>query len=132
MEKTLVIKDSPNKAVQILEDRYTQQEAQTEQQMFCVEGWNMSTSPKPILISQQATSGSVLKLEPSLLSTRLNNSQCNGNLTTYPVANTAISQSPKCSSVETLQQLECSCRLQPTGNPSQNAAVFCQALLRAG
>jgi len=34
--KTLVIKDSPNKAAQILEDRYTQREAQTEQQMFCV------------------------------------------------------------------------------------------------
>lgn len=64
----------------------------------------MSTSPKPILISQQAISGSVLKLEPSLLSTKLNNSQGNGNLTTYPVANTAISQSHKCPSVETMQQ----------------------------
>ena len=100
--KAVVIRDSPNKAAQTLEDRHTQLKAQTEQQMFCAENWSMSTSPKPI--SQQAYSSSGLKLEPSLLSTRSNGSQCSGNLNTYPVSDSTVSQSPKCSSVETLQQ----------------------------
>jgi len=96
--KAVVIKDSPNKAAQTLEDRHIQLKAQTEQQMFCAESWSMSTSPKPI--SQQASSSSGLKLEPSLLSIKSNGSQCSGN----PVFDSTVSQSPKCPSVETLQQ----------------------------
>ena len=100
--KAVVIQDSPNKAAQTLEDRHTQLKAQTEQQMFCAESRSMPTSRMPI--SQLAPSSSGLQLEPSLLSTTSYGSQCSGNLTTYPVSDSALSQSPKCPSVEALQQ----------------------------